>query len=291
MDVKGTTLDGVNGTQATNDTSTKKLAKEGSLTSYQTLYQGPKDNDEKWTWLDKEPADVPEAAENDETAQHAIITRLQKAEDSRKKFEIHSIIVQSPWLKEALAEILEDYPGVHCGLKRLVFEAPFQPFVHRWRAFEEYRKRKDFDVTTAEHLNLLYNVLREELKDVIKTLEDYVEKGIVTFDHLWTIFQPGTFIFSASHRGAASAMRLNGGQYVELKCGMAYQLSAESVDWNGYFGRSTETINLFEFPGTTNIVGLKAFPFSFHPDRSAVEQELVERGQKFEQLAGCHYKE
>jgi hypothetical protein len=125
MDVKGTTLNGVNGTQATNDTSTKTLAKEGSLTSYQTLYQGLKDNDEKWTWLDKEPADVPEAAENDETAQHAIITRLQKAEDSRKKFEIHSIIVQSPWLKETLAEILEDYPGVHCGLKRLVFEAPF----------------------------------------------------------------------------------------------------------------------------------------------------------------------
>jgi hypothetical protein len=47
MDVKGTILNGVNGTQATNDTSTKTLAKEGSLTSYQTLYQGPKDNDEK----------------------------------------------------------------------------------------------------------------------------------------------------------------------------------------------------------------------------------------------------
>lgn len=286
---------GVNGASSANGTTTngtKALAPEGSLSSYKNLYQGPQDNNKKWTWLDKEPEDVAEAAENEETAQHALITRLQKAEDSRKKFEIHSIIIQSPWLKAALAEILKGYPGVHCGLKRLVFEAPFEPFVHRWAKIEEWRKRKDLDDITAEHLGLLYNVLREELKDVIKTFEDYVQHGIVTYEHIWTIFQPGEVIFSDSHHGSVSALKFRSGKYVKTQCGMAYQLTADQVDWNGnYFGRSIERINIWEFLGTTSILGLSAFPISFHPHREKIEEVLIERGKKFEELAGCHYKE
>lgn len=296
MAVKHTTngVNGVNeanGAEGTNG-STKALAPEGSLSSFKSLFQGPKDNDKKWTWLDKEPEDVVEAAENEETAQHAIITRLQKAQDSRKKFEIHSVIVQSPWLKEALSTILKGYPGVHCGLKRLVFEAPFEPFVHRWSNILEFRKRKDVDDITLEHLELLYNVLREELKDVIKTFEDYVQHGVVTYDHIWTIFQPGEVIYSDSHQGAPSALRFRSGKYVKTQCGMAYQLTCEAIDWNGsHFGRSIQNINLWEFLGTTSILGLSAFPLSFHPHKEKVKEVLTQRGQKFEALAGCHYKE
>lgn len=165
----------------------RDYAPEGSLSSTKSLYQGPRDSNRKWTWLDKEPADVAEAAENEETAQHAFITRLQKAEDSRKKYEMHSIIIQSPHLKEALTEILRDYPSVHCGLKRLEFEAPFRPFVHRWAELLAYRSKTDLDDVAADHIQLLYDVLRVELKDVIKTLEDYVDHGIVSFEHIWYV--------------------------------------------------------------------------------------------------------
>ncbi|KAF2849339.1 P-loop containing nucleoside triphosphate hydrolase protein [Plenodomus tracheiphilus IPT5] len=284
-----------NGVHNTNDTknvhSSKQLAAEGSLPSSKTLYQGPKDNDKKWTWLDQEPKDVAEAAENEETAQHALITRLQNANDSRKKFQIHSIIIQSPWLKDALAEILHEYPGVHCGLKRLEFEAPFRPFVHRWPQLLEYRTRKDLNTTTAEHLELLYNVLAAELKDVIKTLDDYVNHGIVTYEHIWTIFQPGSVIYSDSHNGAHAAYTLRSGAYVETRCGNAYQLSIEAVDYNGtHFGRCVESIRLWEFIGTTHILGLSAFPLSFHPHQQKVKEALIARGKKFEQLADCHYR-
>ncbi|KAJ4365728.1 hypothetical protein N0V83_008348 [Neocucurbitaria cava] len=278
-----------NGVKDTN--GTKGLAPEGSLASFKSLYQGPQDSNKKWTWLDKEPADVAEAAENEETAQHALITRLQKANDSRKKFETHSIIIQSPWLKEALAEILQDYPGIHCGLKRLEFEAPFSPFVHRWSEFLEFRARKDLDSVTSEHIELLHDVLRAELKDVIKTLEDYVDHGIVTYDHIWTIYQPGSIIYSDSHNGAHGAYRLRSGAYVKTQCGKAYQLSVEAIDWNGnHFGRSVESIRLWEFLGTTRILGLSAFPLSFHPHQDKVRELLINRGKKFEELAGCHYK-
>lgn len=268
------------------------LAPEGSLASFQPLYAGPKDNENKFTWLDKEPEDVADAAENDKTAQHAIITRLEKSQDSRKKFDLHSIIIQSPWLKKALKEILLGYPGVHCGLKRLVFEAPFEPFVHRWSNIEAFRKRTDLDDTTVDHISLLYNILKDELRDVIKTFEDSVQHGVVTFEHLWTIFQPGAIVYANSHHGAPAALKFKSGKYGKTQCGPAYQLTMETVSWNGsHFGREVEGINLLEFSGTRSILGLNAFPITFHPHQSKAEEHFIARGQKFEQLAGCHYRQ
>lgn len=290
-------VNGTNGSNPFKDPNStnggEALAAEGSLPTSTTLYQGPKDKDKKWTWLVQEPADVADAAENAETAQHALITRLQKAQDSRKKYQIHSLIIQSPYLKEVLGTyILDDYPGICCSLKRLEFEAPFEPFVHRWGKLMEYRNRNAIDATTREHVELLYNTLREELKDVIKTLEDYVDKGVVTFEHIWTVFQPGDIVFSLTHQGAPMALKLRNGKYVKAQCGMAYQLTAEAIDWNGtHFGRAVERINLWEFLGTTPILSLTAFPLSFHPQKGKIRAALTQRGKEFEKLAGCHYKE
>ena len=104
----------------------------GSVGEAKNIYKGTSDDDGNWTWVDKYPDDVEEAAENEETATFAVVVRNQKSNDSRKKLEAHSIIVQSPQIRVALAEIMADYPGVACELTRLEFEAPFKPFVHRW---------------------------------------------------------------------------------------------------------------------------------------------------------------
>lgn len=275
---------GTNGTTA--------LAAEGSLPSFKPLYQGPIDSNKKWTWLDCEPTDVADAAENEQTAQHALITRLEKANDSRKKFQLHSLIIQSPWLKDALSEILKDYPGIHCGLKRLEFEAPFTPFVHRWQQLVEYKAREDLDQTTSQHLELLHDVLRNELQDVIKTLDDYVKHGIVSFEHVWTIFHPGSLVYSDSHHGAHGVYRLHSARYVDMRCGKAYQLSLEAIDFNGTeFGTVVTEIPIWEFDGTARILSLAAFPLAFHPSEDKVREVLVKRGEKFEDLAGCHYME
>lgn len=283
-------------TQEMNDTTetngaTKELAPEGSLSSSKNLYQD-RDKDGRKRWVDTEPSDAVEAAENEETAQYALITRLVKAEDSRKKYDLHSIIIQSSQLKTALAEILKDYPGIHCGLKRLVFEAPFRPFVHRWSELLDYKSRKDLDSTTAEHLEVLYSVLCRELKDVIKTLEDYVNHGVVTFDHIWTLFQFGTLVYSASHNGTHGAYKLRNGSYTNTQCGSFYSLEVSVIDWDGNnFGHGTEYIRIPEFLGTTQITTLLAYPMAFNPHQHKIKAVLIKRGQKFEQLAGAHYKQ
>lgn len=307
------TADGVanqspDATTANGDTSASSHAKvdssvpadastpPGSLSTTKHIYADKEDDQGRYSWVDKYPEHWEEAAENEETAKHALVVRNEKDFDSRKKQKIHSIIVQSPWLKVALAEILQDYPGVTCKLERLVFEAPFEPFVHRWGDLLKFMKKgeekhdQEEKEKTREHVELLHSILKEELKDIIRVFEDYVANGVVTYQHLWTIFQPGSVVVSR-HSGRLSAYEFSRGSFVETRCGDAYQLKLECIDWGGeIFGRGNESVNLYEFKGTKSISDLFAFPLAFHSEKRSVRETLIARGKKFEQLAGYHYK-
>ncbi len=262
----------------------------GSISATKNLFQSTKDDDDNWTWTDKYPEDAEEAAENEETLKFAVIVRSVKSNDSRKKLEAHSIIVQSPWLKTALGEILRDYPGVACELSRLIFEAPFNPFVHRWAEFIAYMKRTDLDTTTKEHLDVLHGILVYEIGDLVKAFEDYVLKGVISYEHLWMIFQPGGTIVSA-YKGPLSAFEIDETEYMATQCGKFLRLKADCVDYDGKnFGRYTEQIDVPQFVGTKKISSLKAFPLSFHEDKEAVRSALIQRGEIFESLAGHHFK-
>ncbi|KAF2654956.1 ATPase [Lophiostoma macrostomum CBS 122681] len=268
------------------DGDTEPPVPVGSLNSSANIYWN-KDDD---TWTSKEPEDT-KPAEGKDTIGHAIVIRQQKSSDSRKKYEIHSIVVQSPSLKIALGDILEDYPGVCCNLDRLVFKAPFQPFVHRWGALLEYMEREDLETVTKEHMTLLHTVLKKELGDTIKAFEDYVTNGVVTYEHAWIIFQPQAVIVAPSGPGEIVAVRLKNGFYAETDDGNVYSMNCQRVDWNGKsFGWADEHVQLPEFIGVKPISELPIFPLAFHADQESVRLGLIERGKRFAALSGYHYR-
>lgn len=58
---------------------------------------------------------------------------------------LHSIVIQSPLLKELLGVVLAGYPGVTVDLDRLEFSGRFEPLIHRWTeltaAIEKLRQK------------------------------------------------------------------------------------------------------------------------------------------------------
>ncbi|TLD37248.1 Mitochondrial chaperone [Venturia nashicola] len=262
---------------------------KGSISNVKDIY-GSKDDDDEWTWSDEPPENLKEAAENEQTEKYALIVRNKKSSDSRKSLEAHSIIIHSPWLKKALSDILADYPGVTCQLHRLVFEAPFKPFIHRWSDFVKYTNRTDLDSTTKEHLDLLFRTLKKEIGNEIREFEDYVLNGVVTFSSMWMIFQPGSGVIS-EYKGPLSAFELVDAEYIETQCGRFLSLSADCVEWDGSsFGRCTESIKIPSFSGTKKITSLDAFPLHFFENKEKLKVTLIDRGKRFEELAGHHYK-
>src|ERR1700761_280479 len=265
---------------------------KGSIAEAKALYS-KKDNDGKYQWVTEEPADVVDAAENAETARYAFLVRKRKSYDSRKKYDINSIIVQSPWLKKALGVILADYPGITTNLDRLVFRAPFHPFVHRWTRLTDLLEKDDFEEPIArEHLQLFHDVLFEEFKNAIAAKIDLVKNGVITFEYLWTIFEPQTLVYSVSD-GKECVFKLNSSNTAtDRQRGMDFlQLEVWSVDWDGTkFGQHDTYLSNYEFAGTTPITSLEAYPLEFHPEKEQLIQRLVLRGKLFERFAGYHYK-
>lgn len=274
---------------ATNGNGKSSDKKREMISDAKNLYQSKPDHRGKTTWVDKYPDDLEEAAENAETARYALLIRNRKCYDGRKKLQIDSIVVQSPLLKTVLGEVLKDYPGITTSLDRLTFTAPFEPFVHRWKNLVESRNTEE-DPETKAHLDLLHRTLEAELQDKLKARDDFILNGVITYDTIWMIFEPGTVVFSVKDEQSCAA-KLNNSNYQQTRCGNCYKLQCQIVDWDGEnFGLGAESFDIWEFEGTMKITKLSAFPLDYHPSLNQVKHELVSRGKLFEELSGYHYK-
>ena len=47
-----------------------------------------------------------------------------------------------------------------------------------------------------QHAELLYDVLEAEFQTLINSSQDMKAKGVMTYEHLWTLFQPGSLAYS-----------------------------------------------------------------------------------------------
>lgn len=94
----------------------------GMSVGYKQLYSGDMDNQGRFIWQAKIPEDIGKFAEDAESEKWAIIVRRIRAYgDSKRVLALHSIVIQSPFLKKILQEVLKGYPGVTTSLQHLEF--------------------------------------------------------------------------------------------------------------------------------------------------------------------------
>lgn len=172
-----------------------------------------------------------------------------------------------------------------------MFNAPFAPFIHRWGSILKYLENETLDQVTRDHMTLLRDILQEECAETIKALGNYVDHGVVTYEHAWTIFQPDAVVVSSTGLGVQVAFRLKNASYIQTEEGNSFHLRCQSVDWNGKsFGWSTECVQLPEFEGIQPISELRVLPLAFHPEIEHLKHTLTQRGKRFAALAGYKYR-
>lgn len=268
----------------------------GMKTGLKNLYSGKEDKKGRYQWQNKIPDDLGNPVENDKTAKWALIVRNVKVyNDPRRVLAIHSIAVQSPLLKKLLASVLKNYPGITVDLQRLEFAGKFEPLIHRWAelqgAIAALGDETEDDRTTKEHAGLLQQVLMDEFKSLIDTSQDMKSKRVMTFEHLWTLFQPGATIYTRND-GQETAMVLVETKYgVDSKGVPCFWVTGKYVDWDGTkFGTQKFNLSILYYSGTRAINQLRVFPIEYHHDAQALQDRLIERGAKAESLAGPNYK-
>ena len=257
----------------------------GTICDFRNMYQTKPDEDGVRSWTRDLPSDLPEPAEDADSAQYALLVRKEKCYDGRKSLSVHSIVVQSDHLKGFLGKVLDNYPGVTTTLDRLEFTAPFKPFVHRWEEIVKFRDEEQ-DPITKSHVDLFYRIMDEELKDVIDCKKDLIVNGVITYPLAWTIMEPHDVVISSV------GGLLRGHQFDNMtltKCG--WRLYADHVDFDGsQFGYNSETFMIPMFTGTVPITSLSVFPLKYHPEKDSIRKILAARGKRWEEHKGYHFK-
>ena len=261
---------------------------QGSICDVHNLYETKPDESGNTSWTKDYPESLVAPAEDAESAQYALIVRYSKCYNGRKSLQIHSIVIQSEPLRQFLGKVLEGYPNVTATLERLEFTNPFRPLVHRWENFLQERE-KETDVTTKEHVELLYNILEEELRDTLARKKDLLRNGVITYPLVWTIFEPGDVVISTA--GGRTRAFLFRDASIDCRT-KKWIFDVKYIDYDGaQFGYRDFQVKAAPFVGTENITSLPVFPLKFHTEKDAIRDGLVARGKLWEEHKGYRYKQ
>lgn len=259
----------------------------GFICESYTLYRTNPDENGYTGWSEEPPVSSPKTGKVSKSDKYALIIKKTKCYDGKRDFKLHSIEVQSEPLKQFLAEVLDGYAGITCTLRTLKFKAPFEAFVHRW---EELCKARNgnLDDKTRLHVELLYGILDEELREPLSRMNDLLSNRVISFDMIWTLFQPGATVFSVVDGRPRAFARLEAQKDPFSK---TFSIQADCVDYDGQsFRYSVKSFEIYEFDGTLPITSLDVFPIIYHPDRSTICRDLVARGKTWQGFKGYHYK-
>ncbi|KAJ5280861.1 hypothetical protein N7478_006233 [Penicillium angulare] len=265
----------------------KKYEPHGSIIDVHKLYETKPDESGNTSWTKDYPESLIAPAEDEESAQYALIVRHSKCYDGRKSLSLHSIVVQSEPLKEFLGKVLANYPGVTTTLERLEFNTPFKPMVHRWEQFIKFRDEEQ-DPTTRKHVDLLHKIIEEELRDIISRKNDLIRNGVITHALIWTIFEPGDVMITTSSGRTRAFEFTEDGICCRTK---AWVMTGKFIEYDGEdFGYDEENFKLYPFIGTTPITSLDVSPLKYHEKPESIRESLIARGKTWEEHAGYHYK-
>lgn len=233
-------------------------------------------------WVDQAPENLSfdEEKSEDEDDNVPLIVRRRRSGSGAKSWKVHAIEIKNAALRVVLLKIFDDYQFLMPKVKYLTFYAPFHPFYHNWDRFEvAIEEEKDEVVFNA--LNILKRFVKISLGSDLKVSKEFIASGVISYSCLWTLFKPGDLLYGNFH-GADSLVRLKSVNDVG-------NLVTSYIDWDGMrFGWVERVVYFTPFVGTKEIIKLEAYPAHMHPNFDELKQRLVQRGQKFKELAGIY---
>lgn len=147
------------------------------------------------------------------------------------------------------------------------------------------------DALKLKHAELLRDVLTQEFQAMLEASQDMKSKSVMTYEYLWTLFQPGAVVFSRQD-GQERVFKLKSAKYgIDRDENPVYWLSLHYLDYDGSrFGYKLINTSISAYNGTKPISSLSALPLEYHAQPTEVRDRLIARGAKVEAFAGTHYR-
>ena len=234
----------------------------------------------------KDDDDIPEDGINWYEKFALCITRTY--DTANKVVQKTSLQVNSPVIKEALKDVIgSSFPGQNFLTSNITIDAPYRVLYHYRHELNSKLEKAPEDSDIAKHLPILMKFIDDEFAETIADAANMDPQGLITYDHLWTIFRPGVKVFSRV-RGQNRVFKLLQYFYHVDFMQSYLGLSMEYIDYDGdEFGTRNITINVPKFTGAQPVTALNAFPLARHVSALDISKKLIERGKKWEEVNGA----
>ncbi|KAK3069626.1 hypothetical protein LTR53_011892 [Teratosphaeriaceae sp. CCFEE 6253] len=213
---------------------------------------------------------------------------VRHMDEQNKYVQRTCLQINSQHLKNLLRETIGNFPGISFYTTDISIDAPYRVLFHYRHELEKAGKALEHDSEAAAHFDLLLDWINNEFQETILETENLLGQGMTTFQHLWTVFRPGSTIYAPVF-GQPRAFTLNSYEYIfGERPGL--QLDVEFVDFDGNDIGTRDVERLVaSFSGAVPISNLSAFPLQWHSDSEAIVNQLTQRGRHWERHAGMHF--
>jgi hypothetical protein len=209
------------------------------------------------------------------------------------------LTIINPHLGTLLQSVIKSYTLHPLSQGILTLISPFCSIVHNWDALEAETRKEgstEEDQIARSDLNLLLLHLREwsgddSLDRYMKIRSDLVSSDSITFEALWTIFPPGTLVYSKKFLGQDQLFLVMESQPKFIRTPpdgygrsehSAWNMTCLTYDWNGrHFDRYAMTFSIARFDETKPIAALPVYPWQYVPNKKEMKEKLLTRGNKF----------
>jgi hypothetical protein len=281
----------INPGEVSSQIEEKPAIETGSICDVKDLYKGDENCLCCITWSAEPQKKLPNTT-TDDTGGYAILTRKTEGHgDFGREQKLHSIVIQSPLIRDVLEPVLKEYPGITSELSSLTIEAPFACFYHRWAELKAAFKA--CTGVTAEHMGLLMSLLTAEFEGIQKAMSDLLRNDVIEHKYLWALFNPGDVLITKLQGQDAAVVMEDGVEYDDTPNGdEGYALLCRHIDYNGgTTGFVSTKIKIPEFKGSKPLANLPAVPLRTREDKQELTEKFIRQGEQFAKLRNATFLE
>ncbi|KAH8203948.1 hypothetical protein TruAng_001890 [Truncatella angustata] len=213
--------------------------------------------------------------------------------DSDNELSHTRLYVNPQPIRQLLYDVIGNFPSDPIDVDDVQIEAPYYSlFYYREKLETEGVKRfeEEEDVESLAQLKLLLNWVDTHFESDTSAYKRCITGDVkaIGYDYLWTLFAPGTIIYSEILEQHRAFRVVNTWYDVGELPGLG--MKVKFIDFDGQ-RVGTRKMELFipKYGGTQDISELPTMPLDLLQDASEVRQEITDRGKKFEGYIGQHF--
>ena len=205
--------------------------------------------------------------------------------------------IYSPHLRRLFQEVIKYHPSITFGKLRLSFPEPYSPLFHYWpKLCDAVYHSSEQSTQCVEDFKVLERWYSTEIKSEFDRVRDSLSQGLIQFDDLWSVFQPGDRIFSRNDFNKPQFYVL-----ISIDIQSTYSISQQRityrfylrywwVSWDpstGSFTRSHNIKAIEEFAGSRPITSLPFYPICYYNEKAS---DSIQSLLDFAEQRGRHWQ-